>query len=81
MMEYVTREEFRVLIARQDALDDDIHEIRLDIKQVRNDTHELVETYRTLSGGLKLLLLLGKIAASLTAVAGAITIFRNGWFK
>jgi len=81
VMEQVTRAEFIALVARQDAADAEMREMRHDIKQIRHDTHELVETYRALSGGFKVLLWLGKAALAISAVAGAIAIFRNGWFK
>jgi len=80
-MEPVTRAEFAALVERQNQADAEQREMRQDIKQIRHDTHELVETYRTLSGGLKLLFLLGKIALAITAIAGAIAVFKNGWFK
>jgi len=80
-MDQVTREEFAVLVERQDAADAEIHEIGRDVKQLRSDTHEIIEMFRALSGGFKLVLLLGKIAAAITAVASAFHAYRNGWFK
>jgi|GEM_PF-3015821 len=80
-MQPVTREEMNAVIARQDQADADRREMRGDIKQIRSDTHELVETYRVLSGGFKVLLWLGKVALAVTAVTGAIAVFKNGWFK
>jgi len=80
-MDQVSREEFLKSVQRQDSIDVDLHAMRRDLEQIRIDTHELVETYRALSGGFKVLLWLGKIAAAVTAVVGAIAVFRNGWFK
>jgi len=80
-MDQVTREEFQTLVIRQDRADAEICEIGRDIKQIRHDTGELVDTYRALSGGFKVLLVLGKLALVITAVAGAITVVKDGWFK
>jgi len=80
-MDQVTREEFLALLARQGAIDDEIYAMRQDIKQLRDDTHEVVETFRTLSGGFRFFLWLGRIAAALTAIVGAIAVIKNGWFK
>jgi len=80
-MDQVTREEFSALVARQDDADAEMHEMGRDIKQIRIDTHELVETYRALSGGFKVLLWLGKVALAVSALVGAFAIFRNGGIK
>jgi len=79
-MDQVSREEFRALVSRQDAADAEMHEMGRDIKQIRHDTGELVETYRALSGGFKVLLWLGKGALIITAFAGAIAAIK-GWLK
>jgi len=87
-MEYVTRAEFAELVARQDQADADRHEIRQDIKQIKCDTGEVVEMFRALSGGVKVLQWLGNlarpityIAAGIAAVYGALTVIKNGGIK
>jgi len=80
-MEQVTRAEFLASVARQDSIDADLHAMRRNLEQIRIDTHELVETYRALSGGFKVLLWLGKIALAVTAIGGAIAVLRTWWFK
>jgi len=80
-MDQVTRKEFIDLVARQDKADANQREMSKDIKQIRLDTHKLVEMYRTLSGGTQLLLSIGKLAAAFTAFATAIVVFKNWWFK
>jgi len=80
-MDQVTRAEFIALVTRQDKADANQREMCNDLKQIRLDTRELVEMYRTLSGGTKLLITFGKVAASFTAVVGAIAVFKNWWFK
>jgi len=86
-MQPVSRQELNAVIARQDAADADRREMRGDIKQIRHDTHEVVEMFRTLSGGFKVLQGLGAlarpityIAACIAAVYGAWPIIK-GWFK
>jgi len=74
------REELNALAARQAQTDDQIADIRRDIKQIRCDTREVVETFRALSGGLKVLRWLGGLAVIITALASAITVIK-GWFK
>jgi len=85
-MNQVTREEFQTLIARQDGADAEMHEIRHDITQIKSDTGEVVEMFRALSGGLKVLQGLGKIARPITYIAamigaciGAYTAWKNGF--
>jgi len=80
-MDQVSRAEFIALVSRQDAADAEMYEMGRDIKQIRHDTGELVETYRALSGGFKVLLWLGRGALAISALAGAIAVFRNEWFK
>jgi len=79
-MDQVTRAEFLASVKRQDGIDADLHAMKRDLEQIRHDTHELVETYRALSGGFKVLLWLGKGALIITAFAGAITVIK-GWLK
>jgi len=80
-MNQVTRQEHQAVVERQNRADEEREEIRRDIKQIRCDTHEVVEMFRTLSGGFKFLLFLGKLSLAITACAGAISIFRKGWFQ
>jgi len=78
------REELNALSARQGQADAQIADIRRDIKQIRCDTREVVEMFRALSGGFKVLRWLGGLAviitALITATTGAITVIK-GWFK
>jgi len=80
-MNQVTHEEHQAIVERQDRADEEREEMRRDIKQIRCDTREVVEMFRTLSGGVKFLLLLGKLSLAITACAGAISIFKKGWFQ
>jgi len=80
-MDQVTRAEFLALVARQDKADAEMRDMGRDIKQIRCDTHELVETYRALSGGYKVLRWLGGFAVITTAIATAFVNFKDGWFK
>jgi len=79
-MNHVTREEFAVLVDRQDRAEDEMHEMGRDIKQIRCDTTEVVEMFRALSGGIKVLQWLGKLALLITAIGSAFMIIK-GWFK
>jgi len=84
----ITRQEFEAIVARQNQADVQRCEMRQDIKQIKCDTAEVVEMFRALSGGFKVLQWLGNlarpityIAAGIAAVYGALTVIKNGGIK
>lgn len=72
MMSEVSREEFLDLKKRLD-------EVCTDVCQIKQDTGEVVETFRALSGGFKVLQGLGKLARPIGYIAAAVAAVMGAW--
>lgn len=48
-----------------------INELRNDVKQIRADTADIIETFKALAGGFKVLTALGRLARPIGWIAGA----------
>lgn len=71
-MSDVSRQEFLELKQR---LDDACH----DVRQIKSDTADIIETFRALSGGFKVLQGLGKLARIITWFAGMVAACAAAW--
>lgn len=78
-MSEVSREEFLNLVKRQDEADRRDQEMSRDIKQIRCDTSEVVETFRAVSGGIKVLQGLGSLAKPIGYIAAAVAAVLGAW--
>lgn len=78
-MSDVSREEFMRLVKRQDEAEQRDHAMSQDIKQIKCDTSEVVETFRALSGGFKVLQGLGRLARPIGYIAAAIAAVVGAW--
>lgn len=80
-MSDVSREEFAELVKRQDQAEQRDREMSRDIKQIRCDTAEVVETFKALAGGFKVLQGIGRLARPVGYIAAACTAVAVAWTK
>lgn len=80
-MSEVSREEFMELVKRQDAAEQRDREMSQGIKQIRCDTAEVVEMFKALSGGFKVLQAIGRLAKPVGYIAAACTAVAVAWSK
>lgn len=73
------------LMERQRAQEERLSAVESDVKQIRCDTADLIETFRSLVGGFKVLQWIGKAAKPLAYIAmlvgsvvGAIAAIKSG---
>lgn len=67
------------MVKRQDAAELRDQEMSHDIKQIKTDTSEVVEMFRALSGGFKVLQGLGRLARPIGYIAGAVAALAAAW--
>ncbi len=78
-MSDVSREEFMQLVKRQGEAEQRDQDMSHDIKQIKCDTAEVVETFRALSGGFKVLQGLGRLARPIGYIAAAVAAVVGAW--
>lgn len=69
----------REIVERQLAIEARIALVEADIRQIRHDTSDMIEMFRALSGGFKVLTWLGKLARPIGYMAACVAAIAGAW--
>ena len=66
---------------RHDVLEKRIDRMERQIDCIKHDTSDLVDAFRSVKGGLRVLMWLGKLAAPVAAIGAAWASFKAGFWR